>query len=171
VTIKSRCQTLSIPVPSAELALNWLSTQDTGFSTEQLQTLLRLSHGAPLAAMELGEAGLQQQQQLMQDIALLMRGQANPVTMAAAWQSFDLKSVLLQLQSMMQAKVSKLLQSDADVSSAILRQYWDIVDCITHTIKLISSQNNPNKTLLIEDFMVKVMQKANQIQQLQGMYR
>ncbi len=171
VTIKSRCQTVTIPVPAAEIALSWLKNHDANFTDEQWQTLLRISHGAPLVAAELGEAGLEQQQQLLRDIATLMRGQANPVTMAVEWQSFDLKSVLLQIQAMMQTKISKLLQSETEISAALIQQYWHIVDCITHTIKLISSQNNPNKTLLIEDFMVKIMQHANQIQQLQGMYR
>lgn len=171
VTIKSRCQTVTIPVPTPEMALSWLKQHDATYTDEQWQSLLKLVHGAPLAAAELGEEGLQQQQQLMRDIAALMRAQANPVTMAAAWQSFDLKSVLLQIQAMMQTKITKLLQSETETSSAEIAQYWHIVDCITHTIKLISSQNNPNKTLLIEDFMVKIMQHATQIQQLQGMYR
>jgi len=171
VTIKSRCQTVTIPVPVMAMALSWLKTQDASFSDEQWHTLLKLTQGAPLAAVDLGEAGLEQQQHLMRDIASLMRAQANPITMAAAWQSFDLKSVLLQIQAMMQAKISSLLQNDAEISAAVIAQYWHIVDCITHTIKLISSQNNPNKTLLIEDFMVKIMQHASQIQHLQGMYR
>jgi DNA polymerase-3 subunit delta' len=171
VTIKSRCQTITIPVPTTDSALAWLQTQESSFTTEQWQTLLKLSYGAPLAAVELGEDGLQQQQQLMHDIALLMRAQANPVKMAAAWQSFDLKSVLLQVQSMMQIKISSLLQNDATISLALIKHYWAIVDCITETIKLISSQNNPNKVLLTEDFMVTVMHHANQIQQLQGMHR
>jgi DNA polymerase-3 subunit delta' len=162
---------VNIPVPAAELALNWLKNHDSTFTDEQWQTLLRISHGAPLVAAQLGEEGLQQQQQLLRDIAALMRAQANPITMAMEWQSFDLKSVLLQIQAMMQAKISKLLQSETEISAALIQQYWHIVDCITHTIKLISSQNNPNKTLLIEDFMVKIMQYASQIQQIQGMYR
>lgn len=171
VTIKSRCQTVTIPMPAPEVALSWLKNYDSTFTDEQWQTLLKLSHGAPLVAAKLGEAGLQQQQQLLRDITALMRAQANPITMAVEWQSFDLKSVLLQIQAMMQTKISKLLQSESEISVAIIQQYWHIVDCITHTIKLISSQNNPNKTLLIEDFMVKVMHYANQIQQLQGRYR
>lgn len=171
ITIKSRCQTVVMPVPTSEQALDWLRGSDQQLEDEQWQALLKMTHGAPLAALSLGEQGLQQNQQVMNDIASLMQGRANPVQMAADWQSFDLKSVLYQIQSMMQAKISRLLLADDAVSIAIVRQYWAIVDCITHTIKLISSQNNLNKVLLIEDFMVTVMQHAAHIHKLQGTHR
>lgn len=171
ITIKSRCQTLVIPTPDPEQALVWLQHTDMQFTQEEWQSLLKLSQGAPLTAMALGEAGLQQSRQITQDIALLMQAKANPVQMAADWQQFDLKSVLYQIQNMMQVKISSLLLGDATVSDVILRQYWAIMDCISDTIKLISSQNNLNKILLIEEFMVKVMQHANQIHQLKETHR
>lgn len=171
ITIKSRCQTVVIPLPTKQQALAWLRDNGQQLADEQWQALLKMTHGAPLAALSLGEQGLQQSQQISNDIASLMQGRANPVQMAADWQQFDLKSVLYQIQSMMQAKISRLLLADDAVSAAIVRQYWAIVDCITQTIKLISSQNNLNKILLIEDFMVTVMQHAEQIHKLQGTHR
>lgn len=171
ITIKSRCQTVVIPVPSSDEAIDWLKNTEATHTDEDWQLLLKMTHGAPLAALALGETGLTQSRQINQDIALLMRCQANPVQLAAEWQQFDLKSVLYQIQAMMQLKITSLLTRDDATSTAILRQYWAIVDCITHTIKLISSQNNLNKILLIEDFMVTVMQHANQIHSFQGAHR
>ncbi|MCX4191295.1 DNA polymerase III subunit delta' [Methylophaga sp. OBS1] len=171
ITIKSRCQTLAIPTPDKEAALAWLQHTDMSFSEDEWLSLLRVSHGAPLAAMAAGEAGLQQSRQVTHDIALLMQAKANPVQMAADWQQFDLKSVLYQIQQMMQTKISNLLIRDEPVPGVILRQYWAIMDCISNTIKLISSQNNLNKILLIEDFMVTVMQHADQLHQLKETQR
>jgi DNA polymerase-3 subunit delta' len=166
ITIKSRCQTVVIATPDTEQALAWLQHTDMQFAEEEWLSLLKLSQGAPLAAMAAGENGLQQSRQVMQDIALLMQAKANPVQMAAEWQQFDLKSVLYQIQNMMQTKIHQLLLAEDRVHDQILRQYWAIMDCISDTIKLISSQNNLNKILLIEDFMVTVMQHADQIRQL-----
>lgn len=166
ITIKSRCQSLVIATPDTEQALAWLQHTDMQFSEQEWLSLLKLSHGAPLAAMAAGETGLQQSRQVTKDIGLLMQAKANPVQMAAEWQQFDLKSVLYQIQNMMQTKISHLLLARDNAPDVILRQYWAIMDCITDTIKLISSQNNLNKILLIEDFMVTVMQHANQIRQL-----
>lgn len=171
ITIKSRCQNVVIPIPDNDQALAYLRAQDPAMQDKHWQALLNLTQGAPLAALSLGDAGLEQSRQVTADIALLMQGQGNPVQMAADWQQFDLKSVLLQIQSMMQSKIGQLLMTVDNCSVSLLRPYWSIVDCITDTLKLISSQNNPNKILLIEDFMVTVMQHAEQIHKLQGTHR
>jgi DNA polymerase-3 subunit delta' len=171
ITIKSRCQNVVIPVPDNTQALAWLAEQDPQIDNNQWQALLKVTQGAPLTALSLGDAGLAQSRQINADIALLMRGQGNPVKMAADWQQYDLKSVLLQIQSMMQTKISQLLVTADNKTPPVLRPYWAIVDCITATLKLISSQNNLNKILLIEDFMVTVMQHAEQIHKLQGTHR
>jgi DNA polymerase-3 subunit delta' len=171
ITIRSRCQTIVIPVPDQLQSLDWLSKQSPSRSAEDWQLLLKLCHGAPLEALANAESTLEQSQVITRDIASLMKGQANPVQMAAHWQQFDLKSVLYQLQNMMQAKIESLLLSENTVSAALIKQYWAISDCIIDTIKLISSQNNLNKILLIEDFMVTVMQHADQIRLIQGTNR
>lgn len=171
ITIKSRCQNLVIPTPAHEDALAWLQQTDTSLSREEWQLLLKLTQGAPLAALEQGEAGLYQSRQISQDMAVLMQAKANPVKLAAEWQQFDLKSVLLQIQGMMKQKISSLLLPDNTVSDSVLRQYWAIMDCINETIKLTSSQNNLNKILLIEDFMVKVMHHADQILRFKETHR
>lgn len=171
ITIKSRCQNIAMAVPDHEQALLWLQEQESQHDSKAWQALLKLSQGAPLQALAIQEQGLAQTQIISKDIGLLMKGQANPVQMAASWQQFDLKSVMYQLQSLMQAKIESLLLAENNVSGLLIKQYWAISDCIIATIKLISSQNNLNKILLIEDFMVTVMQHADQIRLLQGSNR
>jgi len=171
ITIKSRCQTIVIPVPDEELSLDWLNQHQTDHDKKAWQTLLKMVQGAPLQALEIQEQGIAQTQTIIKDIAILMKSQANPVQMAASWQQFDLKSVMYQIQSMMQAKIESLLLAEKTVSTLLIKQYWAISDCITDTIKLLSSQNNLNKILLIEDFMVTVMQHADQIHLIQGSNR
>jgi DNA polymerase-3 subunit delta' len=166
VTIKSRCQSLIMQVPDQQTSLSWLQSQNPQREIHEWQALLRLVQGAPLAAIAIQEQGLAQSQQIYNDFAALMKTQVNPVSMAASWQQYDLIAVMYQIQHLIQLKMESLLTGQEPVSPAILKQYWAISDCIIDTIKLISSQNNLNKTLLIEDFMVSVMQYANQIQRI-----
>lgn len=51
ITIRSRCQSLLFSNPDVETALDWLNSQ----GCKDSQTLLRLAHGSPLAALELTE--------------------------------------------------------------------------------------------------------------------
>ena len=50
-TIRSRCQSISVPLPNRELALQWLEDQ----RIENPESLLALAGGAPLSAMRLSE--------------------------------------------------------------------------------------------------------------------
>jgi DNA polymerase-3 subunit delta' len=50
-TIRSRCQSISVPVPNRELAVQWLESQ----RIENPQSVLALAGGAPLSAMRLSE--------------------------------------------------------------------------------------------------------------------
>ena len=171
ITIKSRCQKIIIAPPNEEESLDWLEQQAPRHDRKTWQSLLKLAHGAPLHALDNEEHSLIQSQTIIKDIAALMKGQANPVQMAANWQQFDLKSVMYQIQNMMQIKIESLLLADNPVSITLIKQYWGISDCIKHTIKLISSQNNLNKILLLEDFMVTIMQHADHIRLIQGSNR
>jgi DNA polymerase-3 subunit delta' len=166
ITIKSRCQTISVSTPDHTIALEWLKKL-SDLSEQDLTTLLNLAHGAPLAALEIGEEGIEQSKSVFSGMVALMRCKANPVQLSAQWQSFDLISVLHQLQAMIQTKLVTLLDKQEIPDPALIKHYWGISDCIIHTMKLLSSQNNLNKTLLMEDLMVTIMQHASQIQQHQ----
>ncbi|KKN33478.1 hypothetical protein LCGC14_0803330 [marine sediment metagenome] len=163
ITIKSRCQNLNIRTPDTDTAMQWLSLNQDQFSAEQCDVLLKMTNNSPLSALALGESGLEQYEQIMSGITSLMKVQANPIELTAQWQAFDPMVIMMQLQRLFETKISTLLKSPSTEQSKILRPYWAIVDCILHTMKLLSSKNNANTTLLMEDFMVAVMQQASVI--------
>ncbi|MDH5473752.1 MAG: DNA polymerase III subunit delta' [Gammaproteobacteria bacterium] len=52
VTIRSRCQSIAFSSPDTQTSMDWLTTQGIG---EQIQVLLNLAYGSPLAAKQLAE--------------------------------------------------------------------------------------------------------------------
>ncbi len=55
-TVRSRCQAWRVPMPDAQAALNWLSTQ--GMAAEQAAVLLSACGGQPLTTLDRHGAGL-----------------------------------------------------------------------------------------------------------------
>lgn len=152
ITIRSRCQLWPMVSPELIQTRQWLVAQGVTFTESQLTTLLPLAKGAPLMLQKMLADQLDKLcLQLENDLQTLMQGNGNPVAMTADWQQYDLMQVLNILQY---AVKSRLIATELSAQTAIL---WQIMDCIQDTIKLVSSANNYNKTLLIEDFMVSVM--------------
>lgn len=152
VTIRSRCQLWPMQSPENAMTENWLKQQGTDISTAQLAILHPLAKSAPLMLQQLQENGVDVlSEQLQQDLQLLMQGKANPVQMTASWQPYDLLTVMHIL--FYEVKNQLTLQPNAAEAGML----WQIIDCIQSTIKLVSSSNNYNKTLITEDFMVAVM--------------
>lgn len=152
VTIRSRCQLWPMQSPENTLTENWLKQQGSEFSTSQLAILKPLAKGAPLMLQQLQQNGVDVlSQQLQQDLQLLMQGKGNPVQLTASWQPYDLLTVMHILFYAVKNQLTSLQNAP---EAAML---WQIIDCIQSTIKLVSSSNNYNKTLIIEDFMVDVM--------------
>ena len=156
VTIRSRCQQMHLSTPDYSMILKWLDSQGVITDADQLRKISSLTLDAPFAivnALETNE--WQSYQQIQQDFDQLIQQQANPVQLASQWQQLDLVKVMHQLLSTVKSRLQQQYLEYADAS--VTQHYWHIADCIVSTIKLISSSNNYNKTLLIEDFMVSVM--------------
>lgn len=165
ITIKSRCQNYHLVSPTTEQALNWLNTNtDNKLDGETLAKLLQLAKGAPLAVADmLNGQMVEQYLQVENDFNLILKNSVNPITLAASWLKYDLITVLNQLQYMIR---KRMIESITHSPTTALDQaknavYWQISDCIVKVIKLVSSQNNINNSLLIEDFIVSVMRIAN----------
>jgi DNA polymerase-3 subunit delta' len=165
ITIKSRCQLLHMQVPSHEQAMTWFKNNAPHALMPLTTDLLNMAKGGPIAVLEMLEQGIEQQyHQVNNDFEAVLSKTVNPVQIANTWQQFDLIKVMLQLQ----LKIQQLIVS-ANTDTALFRKSgveykvcWKISDCIVYTTKLISSQNNNNKTLLIEEFLVNVMQLVEQ---------
>lgn len=153
ITILSRCQKIVMAAPEQQLSINWLQQQGS-FDQQMINQILPLANWAPLTALAMLQADndvLQQSKQIEADFKSLLQGQANPVLLAKDWQQYDLIWLFKQLQNM----IKKYIITDQNQTR--VKRYWHIYDCIIAGIKLTSSPNNINKTLLIEQFMVSVM--------------
>lgn len=156
VTIRSRCQQMQLTAPDTQSTLQWLKQQQIEADVAQLQKLASFTFNAPLTianALTTGE--WQHYQQVQQDFEQLLKQSPNPVQLAAEWQQYDLIKVMHQLLFSVKSRLKHSLCEEMGREQP--QQYWQIVDCIINTIKLLSSSNNYNKTLLIEDFLVSVM--------------
>jgi len=154
ITILSRCQKMVLFSPTPDIAIDWLKQQG-GMELETVESLLPLVKGAPLAVLSLKESDLiQQLNQANKDFKLLLQGQVNPVTLAKEWLNYDLLILFNYLQSRLKQRII-ICHSTSDRD--LLLQYWSIYDCIMKTIKLLSSSNNLSTILLIEQFIVSVM--------------
>lgn len=95
-TIRSRCRVLQMGMPDQEVARSWLSGQVAGLDPA---LLLALASGAPLKALALADAQLLELRvKLLSDFAAIVQGNADPVTVAAAWCKLD-QSLLLRWYS------------------------------------------------------------------------
>lgn len=157
ITITSRCQTVKLSSPQPQLTLQWLEQQQQ-IDSATLALILPLSNGAPLAALTMLQNGLVEQiHQLNSDFESLLSGNANPIEMTKKWLQYDPLLIFHHLQHLIK---HKLCCSQDELSNNNSKRYWYIYDCIISAIKLTSSSNNINKTLLIEQFMVAIMDKS-----------
>jgi len=156
ITILSRCQKMVFTSPSADEMLAWLHQQGT-YDATVITPLIPLAKGAPLSVKALLESNVADSLEVFNSaFESLLRFKGNPIVLAKQWQQYDIMMGLNYLQNNVQARLERL---DENTNQQLVRRYWYIYDCIIAAIKLTSSSNNINKTLLIEQFMVSVMDK------------
>ncbi len=86
-TLRSRCFTVGVPLPTAEIATAWLGKR---MSADEATRALSLSNGGPLDALKLFEDGfLSLQEQFVQGIAELAGGQTGALELAARFKQHD----------------------------------------------------------------------------------
>lgn len=147
---------MHLTAPDSRSTLQWLKEQQIEVDAAQLEKLASFTLNAPLTiANALATDEWQHYQRVQQDFERLLKQPINPVRLAAEWQQYDLIKVMHQLLFSIKTRLKHYFCEQTTLGQP--QQYWQIVDCIINTIKLISSSNNYNKTLLIEDFMVSVM--------------
>lgn len=164
-TIKSRCQQWHMNTPNAEATQQWLRESAINLPEKHASQLLELAYGAPLRVAELAEDPqvVEMLNHLEQDFTALIQQTANPVEMANRWQNYDVSLVLHYWQRQL---TKQIREHYAKEKVTQFLEYWALIDCIRDCLKLISSQNNFNKTLLLEDFMVSVMQRRSHSRRL-----
>jgi len=79
-TVRSRCQTLALSPPSAQMSVAWLNSHE---AREDWPVLLGQGGGAPFAAMALGASGLPARRaEFFENLVGLRQGRGNPVKLA-----------------------------------------------------------------------------------------
>ncbi|MBL4607409.1 MAG: DNA polymerase III subunit delta', partial [Pseudomonadales bacterium] len=95
-TIKSRCQHLHFHVPSLEQSLLWLTPLVRDH--EQAKTLLAITGGAPLKALQAQQwAWLDQRELIAKQLLALRLRQAEPLVVAKSLQELPIEELLLWL--------------------------------------------------------------------------
>ena len=97
-TIRSRCQILDFPTPETATAESWLAAELD--SADAATAVLRLAHGAPLAARAMAAAGgIEARETILEDLASLVGGSGDPLASAEHWRDIGLVDALAWLQS------------------------------------------------------------------------
>lgn len=89
-TIRSRCQTLRVPLPDEQALGQWLQSQP-----EPVTHALSLARGAPLRALTMLESGVVDLQgQWLEDLSALMASRQGPGAIAQRWHEHPLLELL-----------------------------------------------------------------------------
>lgn len=165
-TIRSRCQVLTFPVPSAESAIRWLAE----FGIEELEAgdCLALAGGAPLLAQALNEPDRREARTLFaRDLLALVRGEGLPSKIAEGWKDLDLAELLRNWQGVVHglARAAAGLQVSG-VVQPIARQWLEcggagdvrlyaFDTALAEAARQQASGANPNRQLLLEDLLIR----------------
>ncbi|MBI1195867.1 MAG: DNA polymerase III subunit delta' [Gammaproteobacteria bacterium] len=177
-TIASRCQRIAFHTPDPELAETWLSEWIS--DPERRASLLDLANGAPFEALALHQDDLAgpSRREMLAQIADLVRGDSDPLSVADAWLKSDPKTSLYSMytcvadlivlasahdyvaalpESSHAKRLARRLDSYPERDTALLRQ-WSVpalygqLDRITRAIRLLTSQ--ASQQLLLEELAV-----------------
>ncbi len=84
VTVRSRCQTISMALPARTALIDWLRGRGAG---NQAETVCAIAGGAPFPAMELLNTDtVTRRRRVFESWAELAAGHADPVSAAATWE-------------------------------------------------------------------------------------
>ncbi len=153
-TIRSRCQSLRLALPPADVAEAWLAGQLA--HPEKAAVLLALSGGAPLAALEQAEEQLARRDELLLGWQQLASGKVDPVKLAADWVKptpqlpitwiYSWATDMIRLRS---GGENQLTNQDAKATLQNLAEELDLIrlygllDRVVEARKLAYSQVNP----------------------------
>lgn len=166
-TIRSRTQMIRFELPSEEESLQWLKQQNTA----NPELVLKLSAGAPLAALAMAEDdGLQIRDKLFTNWQELATGNADALESAAMWTkdgfkvlgNLPLNWVSSWLMDMIRSLQGGHIESMANVDytqtlqklagQVDLKSVYGLLDRLNDTIRLIDSP--ANQVMLVEGLLL-----------------
>ena len=157
-TVRSRCQALAFPPPPTRSAMAWL--EERVGSEVPAAELLSLAHGAPLRAVKLAGCSAVRGS-LSDDLESLMRGAADPVSVAERWAGHGLDEISWWLTGLVQDLIRLRAapggeNSDRDelrslALGASLTGWFRLLDSCLAIRSVLSRQLNLNERLALED--------------------
>ena len=169
-TIRSRCQQIPFPQPSAEVTVQWLKTKASKMSDAEIKAMAHLANGGPLEALGyLQNNTMKLVETILESFTKITSGKADPVTIAKAWSETNvrllIKWLILWTSHMISLK-SAAQPPDSDfVGASALQQLaagldllslFRLLDKLTETRWLLESQANVQ--LLLEDLLITWLQ-------------
>ncbi len=170
-TIVSRCQRIPFPLPKLALATDWLRTRIDGLT--EAKSLLRISHGRPLVALELHtNDGETEQRNISAALVEIFNGRLDPVEFSGHGRTIGIEKILeqlwylttecikgillaqwdsegdIQLQSILQNLVSSSLSRDE-----LLTRLLSVNASVDEAHKQLTGNSNPNGQLILEGIL------------------
>jgi DNA polymerase-3 subunit delta' len=160
VTVRSRCQSVGIPLPSRERAAAWLDEH-----APEAAPLLGFAGGAPLAAIRAAEEGqADRYARLLEDLQAIRQGRHDPVSTAAQWQEAGATTVAgmlgIAIADMIRVRTvgrDGARSSEPDTLQALagtldLRSLYDYMDKVADTRRVLDQPLNA--LLVIESLFI-----------------
>lgn len=161
VTVRSRCQQWSVPLPDRALADAWLEAQ--GIGREAAETYLDYARGDPLLAANLAHRGYAELvQEFKRDFAQFMRGELAVAELASKLNQSDadlvrrLIDMILRAYSFQTSGVSADGDSQQTVDRAraqALQRLYGLAGS-----QLATDENNLDFQLQLEDVLISIKQ-------------
>ncbi len=168
-TIRSRCQWITFTHVSDDLINSWLAKYHDNKATDNL--LLDIAQGAPLQALALTDPEqLKFYQNCLQQIAMLLQKQLDPLSFAAKCCEESPEKVLRLLMIMLNYAIKQAFSATlkindpviADLVTLLANQYqimdlFRLLDKLMRTQMQIASANNINKQLAVESMVLSLL--------------
>lgn len=163
VTIRSRCQNISFPAPSADQAKDWLKAQQIEGDEH---TLLQMASGAPLLALSYATDGLSDVYRTTREqLDDLIAGRTNAVRIAGEWVKHDAATIVLWvtqfLASWIRQHHGSAKQSDSLQQSVQRLDYkalFELYNKACTARKLLRTNANPQ--MVLEDLLVTIARQG-----------
>jgi len=151
-TIRSRCQTVKVPMPGLEASLSWLDPL-TG-SRGDSERALDLARGQVLLAEKMyREASLDAAQAVRKALDALASGQGSVQELGVLMADEPVEDLLAQLHDYLQQAIQRM---DAQaLSSKLARARFGLLDDVTRLQRVVYSGANPNRQLLLDSLSAR----------------
>ena len=156
VTIRSRCQAVTVDCPRSESAMVFLESRHSGGDSLTLERALRAARGAPLAALALLEEGqVDQYQATLDELSAVGRGRTDPTAVAAVWVA-DAEARLAWVASALTQAAWRRARGEADDALTGCRDLASLSGMIEETNRVRQLlDTNLRPELLIESLLVR----------------